>query len=279
MKIGCNTVNFRTCTFDEALERIRRAGYEYVEIEANLSWCSHADPYKQDPTEFKEKVAGFGFKEISALGSHRELITDEQGARDIEYAISWAKKAQIPIVITGEGRKPPAMSETEALDILKRRLEKILQKAEEEKVHVAIEPHGSLSLSTGGLEKILSSVKSPWIAVNFDTANPHRGNYVGTTRRGFEWKLEGVSKSDEISVLRPIARFVKHVHIKDVVGRDAVALGKGEVNLRGCLSILKQAGYQGVLSYETEGNDSPDKTQEMIEESRTYLIDMLSKLD
>ena len=34
MKIGCGTVNFRRRPVREALERIRRAGYEYVETQA-----------------------------------------------------------------------------------------------------------------------------------------------------------------------------------------------------------------------------------------------------
>ena len=34
MKIGCGTVCFRKFSLEEAMERIRRAGYEYVEPQA-----------------------------------------------------------------------------------------------------------------------------------------------------------------------------------------------------------------------------------------------------
>ena len=37
MLIGCNTVAFRKYSLEFALERIAAAGYEYVEVEANLS--------------------------------------------------------------------------------------------------------------------------------------------------------------------------------------------------------------------------------------------------
>jgi len=40
------------------------------------------------------------------LGSHRELITDDQGAKDLEHAIPWSKAAGIPVVLTGEGVYP-----------------------------------------------------------------------------------------------------------------------------------------------------------------------------
>lgn len=279
MKIGCNTVDFRKYPFEKALDWIAKAGYEYVEIEANLTWCDHADPYRDDPVQFKDKIARFGFKGISGLGNHRELISDEQGAKDIEHAIPWARAAGIPVVLTGEGRLLEGMGEDEALRILKGRLEKLVEVAQKNQVYLAMEPHGSISLKPGGLPKILALVKSPWIGVNFDTANPHRGTYVGTTRKGFEWKLSEKSQANEVAVLSPVARLVQHVHIKDVIGKEAVALGKGEVNLKECLRILKANGYEGVLSYETEGNQTEEESQKMIAESRTFMIETLKEIE
>jgi len=279
MKIGCNTVDFRKYPLEKALEWIAEAGYEYVEIEANLSWCDHADPYRDDPIQFREKVARFGFKGISGIGNHRELITDEQGVKDIEHAIPWAKAAGIPVVLTGEGRLPQGMAEEEALQILRDRLQRLVSVAEKNQVFLAMEPHGSISLKPGGLPKILSLVQSPWLGVNFDTANPHRGTYVGTTRLGFEWKLTEKSQANEIIVLAPVAHLVRHVHIKDVIGKEAVALGKGEVNLKECLRLLKEKGYTGVLSYETEGNHTAEETWKLIAESRTFMIGVLKEME
>jgi sugar phosphate isomerase/epimerase len=278
MKIGCNTVDFRKHPLEKALQWIAEAGYEYVEVEANMSWCDHADPYRDDPIQFKEKIASLGFKGISGLGSHRELITDDQGAKDLEHALPWAKAAGIPVVLTGEGRLPEGMSEEEALKILRGRLERLTAVAEKNQVYLAMEPHGSISLKPGGLPKILSLVNSPWLGVNFDTANPYRGTYVGTTRKGFEWKLAEKPQANEVVVLTPVAHLVKHVHIKDVVGKEAVALGKGEVNLMECLKIMKKAGFDGVLSYETEGNQAEEEAKRMIAESRTYMMNALKQL-
>ncbi len=278
MKIGCNTVDFRKHPLEKALQWIADAGYDYVEVEANLSWCDHADPYRDDPINFKKTIASFGFKGVSGLGSHRELITDDQGAKDLEHAIPWARAAGVPVVLTGEGRLPEGMSEEEALKILRGRLERLTAVAEKNQVYLAMEPHGTISLKPGGLPKILSLVKSPWLGVNFDTANPHRGTYVGTTRKGFEWKLAEKSQANEVVVLTPVAHLVRHVHIKDVIGKEAVALGKGEVNLMECLKILKENGFEGVLSYETEGNQTEEETKRMIAESRRFMIEALSKI-
>ncbi len=275
MEIGCNTVAFRKYPLDYALERITSAGYRYVEVEANLSWCPHADPWQDDPLKFKEKVQSYGFAGVSAIGSHRELITSEEGVRDIAQSLEWCRAAGVPVVLTGEGRKPAEMSNAETLSILKDRLAHLAEVAEKNRVYLAIEDHGSLSLTPDGLPQILALVQSKWIGVNFDTANIHRGDYVGTDRGGYEWKLGATTSYSETELLSKVVKRVKHTHIKDVIGRDAVTLGKGEIDLLGCLAILKQGGYQGVLSYETEGMQSPEESQEMITISRQFMVDAL----
>ena len=275
MEIGCNTVDFRQYDFDFALEKIRSAGYEYVEVEANLKWCSHADPWKDDPVRFKEKIKSYGFKGCSAIGSHRELITSEQGVKDIKRALEWASQAEVPVICTGEGRLGPGMTEEEAIRILKDRYLEILEIAEKNEVFLAIEDHGSISLKPEGLPKLLGLADSKWFAVNFDTANIHRGDYVGTDSTKYEWKLGAKTTFDEVALLKKVASRVQHVHIKDVVGRDATTLGEGEIDLVGCLQVLKETGFNGVLSYETEGFQDAEESYKMIVDSRKFLMNVL----
>jgi sugar phosphate isomerase/epimerase len=278
VKIGCNTVAFRKNPLEFALERISKAGYEYVEVEANLSWCPHADPWADDPLKFKEKIAEFGFKGVSALGSHRELISSEQGVKDIAQALKWSKEAGVPVVLTGEGRLTAGMTTEDALPILKERLTQLAEVAEQNRVYLALEDHGSITLaSLDGLPTLLGLVKSDWIGCNFDTANIHRGDYVGTDRGGYEWKLGQIAGHSEVELLRRVVDRVVHLHVKDVSGRDAVTLGKGDIDVLGCIKILKDAGCEGVLSYETEGMQDPDESQEMIVASRQFLIDALKE--
>ena len=279
MEIGCNTVAFRKFPLEVALDRVADAGYEYVEVEANLSWCSHADPWKDDPSKFAETVSSYGFLGVSALGSHRELISDERSVADLSRALEWCGEAGVPIVITGEGRMPEGMSEEHAIGILSERLPALAEVAARSRVKIALEDHGSISLgSLDGLPRILEIVDSEWVVVNFDTANIHRGDYVGTTHEGYAWKLDHAQGYDEVELLRRVASRVGHLHIKDVVGRDAVALGRGDIDLMGCLGVLKDTGFKGVLSYETEGNEDMEAATEMITTSRSYLADALRGL-
>lgn len=278
MKIGCNAVSFRNYPLEKALETVAEAGYEYIEIEGNLAWCSHVDPYKDDPIKFMDLVKQYGFKGVSAIGVHREMISDQNAVADVRQALTWAKAAGIPVVITDEGSLSDGMSEKEGLDIIKSRLEEMVKKAEEEKTYLALETHGYFSLSPGGMEKLLSLVPSKWLKVNFDMANPHRGDYVGTNRDGYAWKLNSSKKGDEVAILKSIVNHVVHVHAKDVIGRKAVTLGKGEVNITECLRTLKQNGYKGVLSFETEGEDSFEENKKILKESIGYLKKLLAEI-
>lgn len=278
MKVGCNAVGFRHLELGDALERVARAGFAYVEVESNLSWCHHVDTWNDDPATFCAAVAAAGFEGVSGLGSHRELISDPRAVADLEQSLRWAAAARIPVVITGEGRTPPGMSEKAALAAIGERLEAVLAVAEECGVVLAMEPHGTISLSPDGLARIVALHPSPWLGVNFDTANPHRGDYVGTTRDGYEWKLDQSRRGNEVAMLESVAPLVRHVHAKDVVGRRAVTLGHGEVDLPNCLRVLATQGFAGVLSYETEGEDSPEVTERMMAESRRYLEDTLADI-
>ncbi|MHB1517168.1 MAG: sugar phosphate isomerase/epimerase family protein [Acidimicrobiales bacterium] len=272
MRIGCNTVAFRRHPVEFALEQVAAAGYDYVEVEANLSWCPHVDPWQDDPAAFAEMVAGYGFRGVSALGSHRELITDDQSVADLVQALRWSSEAGIPIVVTGEGRLPPGMALPTALGILAERLSILVGAARQYGVRIAIEDHGSISLgSLEGLPRILDLVDSEWLVVNFDTANIHRGDYVGTDRSGYGWKLDTACSYDEVELLRRVLARVAHLHVKDVVGRDAVILGQGEVNLDGCIDLLREASFDGILSYETEGNEDAERAAVMINASREFL--------
>ncbi|MDD4870583.1 MAG: sugar phosphate isomerase/epimerase [Kiritimatiellae bacterium] len=277
-KIGCGTVCFRKLTLEEALERIHRAGYEYLETQATGPWCPHVDALKDDPQKFRQTVQKFGFKGVTGLwSSHGAIIPDAKSVEGITQTMRWAKEAGIPVVHAGDGRKPAKMSEEDALKILRDRIAEIMEVAEKCQVYLGIEPHGTFSLTADGLNKIMALSQSKWIGINYDTANVHRATYVETINGGYSWTPFG-QRQDEVATLKAIANRVVHVHVKDVVGAKCVVLGEGKVNIRSCLQVLKERGYSGVLSLETEGEFSADEGQKLIEASRRYLVKTLAEI-
>lgn len=274
MKIGCGTVCFRTRPLQEAMERIAKAGYDYVEPQATAPFCPHIDVEKDDPEKFKQMVREFGFKGASALWApHGAIIPDNESVPYVKKAIQWAKNAGIPVVNAGDGKKPDDMSEVDALRILKDRLSEILEEAEKCEVYLAIEPHGTFSLTADGLKKIMGLSTSHWLGINYDTANVHRATYVETVKGAYSWTPYGTSQ-DEVATLRTVVDRVVHFHVKDLVGTTCVALGEGEVDVKGCLQVLSEHGYEGVVSLETEGEFSPEESQKLIEASREWISDL-----
>ncbi|MFA5015041.1 MAG: sugar phosphate isomerase/epimerase family protein, partial [Actinomycetota bacterium] len=219
-----------------------------------------------------------GFKGVAAMGSQREIITSEEGVKDIKRAMEWAQEAGIPVVITGEGVVPEGMTIKTALDIIKKRFEELLEVAERCKVYLAIEDHGTISLTPDGLPTLMGLVDSKWLGVNFDTANIHRGNYIGTDSSGYKWRIGKVESYSEVELIKKIANKVRHVHFKDVIGLEPVILGQGEIDLIGCMKALKEVGSDAVLAYETEGCEDKEKAYQMIVESKKWVENALKNL-
>ena len=65
MKIGCGTVCFRNLPLEDALRRISRAGYKWVETQATAPFCPHVDPRHDDPEAFVRLVADCGFEGVT----------------------------------------------------------------------------------------------------------------------------------------------------------------------------------------------------------------------
>ena len=278
MQVGCGTVSFRKLPLREALERIRRAGYDYAEPQAIPGWCPHIDLWKDDPQAFRRLIKEHGFKGVSALWSpNGAIIPDAKSVEGISQALRWAKEAGIPVVNAGDGKKPNGMSDEDALKVLQDRLGAILEVAAQCQVYLAIEPHGTFSLTADGLKKIMSLSDSKWLGVNYDTANVHRATYVETVAGAYSWTPYG-KPQDEVETLKAVVDRVVHVHVKDVAGAACVALGKGEVNIVGCLQVLKEHGYSGTLSLETEGEFDAEEGQHLIEASHAYLVKTLGEL-
>ena len=241
-------------------------------------FCPHVDPWRDDPEQFKRRVAGYGFRGVSALWSpNGAILRDPQSVAGVSQAIQWASAAGIPVVNAGDGRKPDDLSDDDALARLADRLAPILDVAQRCQVHLAIEPHGTFSLTAQGLRKILALVDSPWLGVNYDAANVHRATYVETVAGEYSWTPYG-QRQDEVDMLRAVVDRVVHYHVKDLHAGHCVAIGTGDVDNRRCLGVLHQHGYNGVLSLETEGEGDPEEGQRLIEQSRAYLLSVLKEL-
>lgn len=99
-------------------------------------------------------------------------------------------------------------------------------------------------------------------------------------RRKNWWMLpDDFPKNDELVILKPIAGIVRNVHFKDVIGKDAVALGTGQVKLDGVVKQLYDAGYDGVLSWQTEGLQEAEVSKKWMKQSIEYTKKLLEEVE
>lgn len=272
MKIGCGTVLFRTFELERSLAAIRQIGYEYFETQAVGPWCPHVNVEKDDPLALVRLKEKYGFKGITGLWSlNGNILANENAVASGIRTVQWAAAAGIPVVHTGDGHKPAGMSEDDAFKILEDKLTPILAEAQKLGVTVAIEPHGTFSLTLPGLRRLLSLGTPDVLGINYDGCNIRRSGYVESGNNKSGWR-SGDGFGDELGVLKGIADRVVHVHVKDIdSSSQCVATGDGIVDIKGCIQHLKTTGYNGVLSVETEGGGDFDSIVALATRSYHYL--------
>ncbi|MCL2813676.1 MAG: sugar phosphate isomerase/epimerase [Oscillospiraceae bacterium] len=276
MIIACGTVLFRQYPLEKALEAIRETGYEFVETQAVGPWCPHVTVGKDDPVKYKELVKKHGFDGTTALWMpYGTILADEKCVEWGVLTLEWAKAAGIPVVNTGDGHKPREMDEAEAYKVYEDRMGRIVEAAEKNQTVIAIEPHGTFSLTSAGLIRLMSVSNSKWLGINYDTCNIRRAGYVeskGAEGHSYK-KLE--SGEDELEVLKKIAGRVAHFHAKDYKDGACAQLGTGEVRLSECIGLLKENGYTGAVSLETEGDEDFDTSKAFAAAGLKYLRDCI----
>lgn len=253
MKPGIN-MEFCRCedlSFAAGVERAAGIGYKIIEPMVHngrelLSEAGyfHSVSMDDDPYDVLDICEKYGVR-CSGLSAHTPLMRPEIAVPYLEKAIRFAKVIGAPVVNTDEGIRPPWLDDTEIWYAMKYTLKKVLHVAERYGIYVGIEPHQSLSKTTGGLLRIATLVDSPMLKVNYDTGNAFLGG------------------EDPYDGLTAVASRVIHMHAKDISVQHAeaekgkvtgtpvgCACGDGVIDWTRVVRILKDAGFDGVLSVE-----------------------------
>lgn len=246
---------------ERALQAAAAAGYSRVEpyvyspvtlgINSHLTFQTgsgyhHLDTTTVDAAKLRGVLDRLSLR-FSAFDAHASLLLPQLGVPYVRHAIDAAAELACPIVMSDEGPLPSDwMTLEQGFEILCVSLEAVIRHAQKRRVRFAIELHNALTTRPDYLLKLLARFGPDELGVNFDTGNSF------------------LAGNDPVEYLRLVANRVIHVHIKDIPAsqlpergkvtgtRVGVAVGKGEVNLRGVLTVLAEAGYDGVLSVECD---------------------------
>ncbi len=283
LEIGFHTDAFNSAywSFDQCLEWARKNGLAYIECGAidGVSWI-HGLGYQphvalwEDPLLLRKKMDRLGIR-FSQLDAAFPLSRPEGATLGVEYilhSMRWAKLAGCPRIDTTDDRYPPAgMTEREALDHMRRIYRQLLPAAEAYDIVLNIEPHGHFTTKPDYMAEMLAFADSPYLRMNMDTGNTF------------------IAGQDPVPFLQRFLDKVSHVHIKDVsetlaaaargeltgiaVSHCAIGGGVNAANIRACVKLLAEAGFNGVLSIECEGQGGP-----MIERSLAWVRELVASL-
>jgi sugar phosphate isomerase/epimerase len=276
MKIGFHTDAFNSSywDFEKCLRWAQDHDVHFIEcgLIDGVSWI-HGLGYQphialyQDPLLLRRKMERYGVR-FSQLDAAYPLSGRDGPLYGVPYvlkSIPWASHAGCQRIATTDGlHKPEGLSDDEAMELMKRSYAQILEVAEAYQITINIEVHGYFTTNPDTMERMLRCCDSPYLRLNLDTGNTF------------------IAGRDPVAFCRRLQDYVTHVHVKDVsaslaaavrgeqtgiaVSQSAIGEGVNAENIRDVLHILRDRGFDGVLSMECEGQGGP-----MIERSLAWL--------
>lgn len=284
MKIGFHTDAFNSAywNFDKCLKWAQANDIHKIEcgVIDGVSWI-HGLGYQphvalyEDPLLLRRKMEKYGvsFSQIDAAFPLSGKDGPAYGVPYVLKSIPWAKLAGCERIATTDGlHKPEGLSDDEAMDMMKFSYGQIIEVAQAYEIFINIEVHGYFTTNPEMLEKMLAFCDSPYLRLNLDTGNSF------------------IAGQDPVDFAERFKDKVNHVHVKDVSESLAAAVrgdqtgiavsqcyigeGVNADNIKKVLTILRDNGYDGVLSMECEGAGGP-----MIEKSLAWLKKTMGELE
>jgi sugar phosphate isomerase/epimerase len=283
MNIGFHTDAFNSAAFSfkKAVDWAQKNDVHRIEpgVIEGVSWI-HGLGYfphislNDDPLLTSDWMAakGVSFSQIDAAYPLSGLDGMTLGVQYILKSIQWAKLAGCPNIATTDGlNAPEGLSDTAAMELMKRSYGIVVNAAEKYGITINIEIHGYFTTKPDYVEQMLAFCDSRYFGLNFDTGNSF------------------ISGADPVAFCKRFLGRINHVHIKDVsaslaaqsrgeetgiaVSHCAIGDGVNADNILKCMEMLRDKGYTGTLSMETEGGGGP-----LIEKSLVWLRGALQKL-
>ncbi|MGQ9628822.1 MAG: sugar phosphate isomerase/epimerase family protein [bacterium] len=235
IKLGVNSVLFGGFDFATAAKYIAIAGYDGLEISAIKGMCEHLqlDRWREQANDLKQIVADNGLRFLSM----EEAALDEDR---LIKAFEAAAEIGIPIVNVGPGGKSDVEEDFERQTDL---LAKMAERAESYGVTLCAKAHvGQAIYNTPTTLRAMEKISSPAFGIDMDPSHIHRAG---------ENPKEALTK---------VLRRVKHIHIRDCLGRGPSpgtpqnqACGRGNIDLFGYCKAMVDGGYSGPVCLEVIG--------------------------
>lgn len=263
--LSCTTCALRARGKDELLETLKRApeaGFAYWGVAGPPFWTPGV-PQWVDADRINRLAAEAGLRGMTEVYASA-IPTDSLKAAltYVEYSLIHSCKLttrlHCPLVVFSGGRRDG--EGITGLEVSVAGLKALLPMIENMKIRIALEPHfHSRYQDAGDFDFIFERIDHPQLGITVDTGQFHA---AGVDTKAF---------------IRKYARKIWNVHLKDHVGAQSVAIGAGEIDLRGIFALLHEMDYDGALALEIEPED-PENLPRYVSEAYVYVKNLVEEV-
>jgi sugar phosphate isomerase/epimerase len=255
IRLSCSSVCLRGWPLEDALAVHERIGYRRAEVIA-LGGAWGVDLAEWDAQRLGDALSRHG-QELSALYVRP---VDVRSAEAFAESLGYVRRGIDTAAALGCTRVVfPPLRPREGYDYarLAEGCRALADHIGRRDVVLALENHHEWPLSyTEDFARLFALVDDPRVGITMDT-----GHFT----------------SSGVDMVDFVGRFpgrIKHLHLKDHIGTQSVALGRGETDNAAVLERLRAAGYDGCASVELEVRDR-ENTQRYLTEAFAYCRDVL----
>jgi sugar phosphate isomerase/epimerase len=227
------------------------------------------EPQLWRPQEIRRLLARHGLTPVALTAScafpltRRDLANPDPGVRAdaVAYLVGclrWAAEAGVPLVQmlpSGETRLAPLATEAEEWRWSVDGMQAAAREAERMGVRIAVEPlnryEAYLVTTVARALRYLDAVASPWVGLTLDLFHAN------------------IEEPDVPASIAAAATRLWHVQLAD---SNRQGLGRGHLDLPGCLAALDRVGYAGALVLEVMA-PGPDPFRAVKDERSPPLVD------
>ena len=262
MDIICASVCYRGYAEDEVaatLERAPKIGFRLMEVHGPILWSvDAANAFDLPRIKAAVHASGMRCAGLYTVAWGGKDDRDVQAhAQAIAASVGFAEAlGSHHITTTGASRR----DDTGALDRVVECVRQVLDLISTDcPVRLTLEPHyGNVLEQPEDFDRVLAAVPDPRVGLCVDTGHFH------------------AAKVDTVRFIHEHASRIYAVHLKDHIGTESVAIGRGEIDLSAAIATLARTEYAGDLTLELEAKDC-ENLPRYTEEAYVYLSGMLGR--
>lgn len=225
MRLGHVTHTWGDQDLEKILKEITQIGYEGVEV-----FDYDLEPYYNQSSKFEALLGRYNL-ELTSVYVEVPFIKEEKideemkkALKAAEFMLSFGTKH----MIAGPGPMPEGGLKKEKYKLMADSLNKLGKQCLKKGVNICFHPH------VGGTVE-----NREQIGLIFELTNPNYVFFVPDT--GHLAK----GGSDPCEVVRTYLDRIRFVHLKDMKDSTFVELGRGDIDNKGVMEIIKETGYSG----------------------------------